>query len=155
VDIFPLDGVPTGKVGNFVWKKKLTALRGLRNLSCFDELVNVNRSFPGVKGLIFKLGMDTNIQKYINTNKTLKSIDKYLAGYPLSKNNLIGNPMGGWWFKEIYPKNYYEKNVFLPFEDINISCPKEYKKILTQMYGDYMTPPPEEDRNQHGTSLVK
>jgi lipopolysaccharide cholinephosphotransferase len=139
----------------FIWEKKCTILRGLRNLSCFDELVNVNREYRGVKGLIFKLGMKTNIQKLLNTNKILKSINNYLVKYPLDKSELIGNPMGGSWFKEIYPKRYYEDVISLLFEDTVINCPKEYKKILTQMYGDYMVPPPEEERNIHGVSLVE
>ena len=37
-----------------------------------------------------------------------------------------------------------------PFEDTTFAGPKEYDAVLTAMYGDYMTPPPEDQReNRH------
>ena len=40
-----------------------------------------------------------------------------------------------------------------PSEDIELCGPSQYDKILTQMYGDYMTPPAENNRNHHNTEL--
>lgn len=38
-------------------------------------------------------------------------------------------------------QSWYGKTVELPFEDMTISCPAEYDKVLKEMYGqDYMTP---------------
>ena len=34
----------------------------------------------------------------------------------------------------------------LQFEDEKYNCPQEYKEILKMEYGDYMTPPPEKER---------
>ena len=67
----------------------------------------------------------------------------------------IGNPMGGHWFREVFPAVVYDAIVELPFEDIEIPCPAEYETILRTMYGDYMALPPEEQRNWHGTTLVR
>lgn len=155
VDIFPLDGVPENPLKRWYWEKTLYVLRGLRNLSCFDELVNVNKSYTGLKKHIVALGMKTNVQKYLNTTAILKRIDKFLMSWNLEDNPSIGNPMGGHWFKEVYPKDYYAETVELPFEDCYLKAPKDYEKILVQMYGDYQQLPPESDRNWHGTSLVK
>lgn len=154
VDIFPLDGVPSGGVKRFFWEKHLFILRGLRNLSCFDELVDITKEYHGIKKFVVQLGLKTNISNLLNTHKLLLKLDKYLKKWKLADNPCIGNPMGGGWFKEVYPKEYYKRIVKLKFEDTTINCPVAYKKILTQMYGDYMTPPDEKDRNKHGTSIA-
>lgn len=155
VDIFPLDGVPTRKLKRFYWEKKLYVLRGLRNLSCFDELVNVNKKYTGLKKWVVFLALRTQIQQLLNTNKILAKIDRFLATWSLEDNEAIGNPMGGHWFKEVYPKSYYAKTIPMPFEDMNMSAPVALEEILIQMYSDYMQLPKEEDRNWHGTTLIK
>ncbi len=155
IDIFPLDGAPGGGLKRFLWEKHIFILRGLRNLSCFDELVDITKKYKGIKKLVVNIGLKTNFGKLFNTHKLLLKLDKYLKKFSLSDNPCIGNPMGGLWFKEVYPKAYYDEIVQLKFEDMYVNCPVGYKEILTQMYGDYMTPPPEKDRNRHGTSIYK
>lgn len=46
----------------------------------------------------------------------------------------------------LYKKNLWGKGVKLQFEDEKYNCPQEYKEILKMEYGDYMTPPPEKER---------
>lgn len=48
--------------------------------------------------------------------------------------------------KEIYPKKWFSSYRYGPFEDINIRLSDETDAYLTQLFGDYMTPPPEEKR---------
>lgn len=155
VDIFPLDGVPESGVRRKVWEGNLTVLRGLRNLSCFDELVNVHREFSGLKGLIYQLGMNTGVQNFLSTNLILKFIDRFLKSFKVTGESCIGNPMGGHWFHEVFPREVYDGVTYLPFEDIELPCPTGYRNILETMYGDYMELPPEDQRNWHGTSLVR
>lgn len=51
--------------------------------------------------------------------------------------------------KEIFPKKWFAETIIVPFEDFEIHIPKEYHKLLTQLYGDYMQLPPEEKRVSH------
>lgn len=51
--------------------------------------------------------------------------------------------------KESYLREWFSETERLPFEDMQCSVPGGYKQILTQLYGDYMTPPPPEKRNGH------
>ena len=154
VDIFPIDGVPEGRIARFAWEKTIYVLRGLRNLSCFRYLIDVQKEYKGLKKVIVNLGLKTNVEKLLSTRLLLKVLDRFLRHWDPRSCNMIGNPMGGAWFKEVYPKACYEPSIRLPFEDTEVNCPAGYDLIMTQMYGDYMTPLPEGQRNKHGTSLV-
>ena len=39
-------------------------------------------------------------------------------------------------------KRLYGKPLRVPFEDMMLPVPEYYHEYLTQMFGDYMTPPP-------------
>ena len=41
-----------------------------------------------------------------------------------------------------YKKELFSNPVYVPFEDTLLPVPNEYDELLTQIYGDYMTPPP-------------
>lgn len=43
-------------------------------------------------------------------------------------------------------KNVFGKPILMPFEDMMLPVPEHYDEYLTQMFGDYMTPPPPEKR---------
>ena len=42
---------------------------------------------------------------------------------------------------------FFHEEIQVPFEGYMLPVPKEYDKLLTADYGDYMTPPPEDKRN--------
>lgn len=44
--------------------------------------------------------------------------------------------------KSFFKKDLYKNPIFVPFEDTQLPVPKKYHELLTQIYGDYMTPPP-------------
>ena len=46
----------------------------------------------------------------------------------------------------LYPKEWFGKGRLYQYEDIAVRVPTQYKKILRTLYGDYMTPPPEDKR---------
>ena len=52
---------------------------------------------------------------------------------------------------ECYPAGWFRNLAELPFEEDHFPVPKDYDAVLTAQFGDYMTPPPEnsrEDRHQ-------
>lgn len=51
--------------------------------------------------------------------------------------------------RELIRKEWVEKTVRMPFEDTEINMMQGYHEYLTQMFGDYMTPPPPEARVTH------
>lgn len=46
----------------------------------------------------------------------------------------------------ITPKSIYGNPTYVQFEDIKLPIPENYHEYLTQMFGDYMTLPPEDQR---------
>lgn len=50
----------------------------------------------------------------------------------------------------VYPREDLEKTLYVPFEDGEFPIPAGYDRVLRHTYGDYMTPPPPEQRiGQH------
>lgn len=50
-----------------------------------------------------------------------------------------------------YDKDIFDVAIYVPFEDTKLPVPEKYDKWLTQIFGDYMTPPPA--REQVGLHL--
>lgn len=57
-------------------------------------------------------------------------------------------------FDDRYPKECYASNVAVEFEGYLLSAPVGYDLILKKQYGDYMTPPPIEQRVAHHGNKV-
>ena len=53
-------------------------------------------------------------------------------------------------FHDRYEAIWFKERIEVPFEDDFFFIPKEYDKVLTTFYGDYMQIPPEEKRVRHG-----
>lgn len=47
----------------------------------------------------------------------------------------------------------YKESVTLPFEGLRLNAPAGYHNIVTTLYGDYMTPPPEDKRGGHDLTM--
>ena len=52
--------------------------------------------------------------------------------------------------KNQFPSDYFGTPVVHPFEDTDVPLPCETDRMLTRLYGDYMTPPPEDKRTGAG-----
>lgn len=97
---------------------------------------------------------------------TLKVIPAKLLLMFQRKGKILNNmlKMEGSWNKEsgdryvsftemgmyMFPKEWFDEYVMMPFEDIQVRLPKHYHEYLTYIFGDYMTPPPEEERVSEG-----
>lgn len=49
----------------------------------------------------------------------------------------------------------FDDTLLAPFEDKMFRIPKAYDQYLTERFGDYMTPPPLDKRDNHGPAEVK
>lgn len=46
------------------------------------------------------------------------------------------------WEGKVFKSEWFEKPVYLPFQNFQIAVPSDYDAYLRLLYGDYMTPPP-------------
>jgi len=51
-------------------------------------------------------------------------------------------------------KSYYDNCSAYSFEGMFCPAPTDYDAVLSQMYGDYMTPPTKDLQNKHNTEVI-
>ncbi len=153
VDIFPLDGMPN----NFFVRKfhmfRILVARAAYHMSCFEK-VNLKRpNRPLSERIIIKFVQVTGFGRKADTRKKLDKLDKLVKKYPYETSNYVSNTMGQYKFREMFPKSWYGNGKLYDFEEYKLMGPEDYDRVLTQMYGDYMTPPKDADKNAHAAEL--
>ena len=78
-----------------------------------------------------------------------KIVDKYVKKVPLKDSVLAGNFFGFNMKKEAMDSNLFKEFIKVPFEDTEAYVLKDYDTYLRNLYGDYMTPPPENKQIGH------
>ena len=156
IDIFPLDGMPDGKISTAIHKERLLITRLLYHMSCFDK-VNVKRpGRPLIDRIIIRFLMITHLGSSLNSTKLLNRIDKLLKKYPVETSDYVFNYMGSTHaFREIFTKEVFGTDTRYKFEDMELVGPKDYDFYLRSLYGDYMQLPPENERNVHAEEFVE
>ena len=154
IDIFPLDGMPNNAVLRSLHKIRLLSARAFYHLATFDR-VNLKRpNRPLSERIIIKFVQFTGFGRNNDEKKWLWKIDSLLKKYPYNESNWVVNFMGQYKFKEMFRKDKYGVGKLYTFEDSTLHGPIDADFILTQMYGDYMTPPDEKDKNAHAAELA-
>jgi lipopolysaccharide cholinephosphotransferase len=156
VDLFPLDGMPDGVLTRQWHKFRLLMTRLKFHLSCFEK-VNIKRpGRPFIERAIIRVAMITRVGSWFNTRKQLDKMDRLLKKYPPEKSKYLVNFMGQTSYRcnEMFKKEVYGQKTLYPFEDIQMVGPEKYDEYLKSLYGDYMTPPREQDRNARVSELV-
>ena len=140
IDIFPLDGVPENK---FV--KKFNDLC----LACLN--LKLTRYYLGnTKDIKFRSRVIKYIMKTLyKPYKLHEKMDSIVEKYDYDQYDLVKNYFGMWGEKEIVPREYFGIGCNLTFENISVTAPIDYDKYLTNVYGDYMTPPKKERQISH------
>jgi len=141
IDIFPLDTFGTSPVFEqlFMFFKlciRLRVGRGFTPSACKSRFYK--RAVNGVlSGALFWMSPKTAVRI---REKLFKSV---------KRGKRLANHSGAWGKKEIVPAEWYGEGTFLEFEGISARCPKDYKKWLERVYGNYMELPPVEKRVSH------
>ena len=156
VDVFPLDGVPEGKFPFRVWKNTAMVLAKLFTLSQVSKQYDISQpkeNFKSRKEKAIRLFLILRLNKLLNEQLLWNQLDHVLKNNDYDSSKRLINFCGNWHMKELFSKNIYGEGALYPFEDVMVRGPHNYDFVLTQMYGDYMTPPPENQRNHHSTMI--
>lgn len=143
VDIFLLDSAPddSKEFGRLVFRQK--KLYGYAMAHRFNKHAHSHGFVNRMKiAVLTTIGRFHSLDSIFEKQKTLATSyrDKQTGKYCISNTIL----------KEIhlsYSKEWFAGTVRMPLRDITLSCPVGYHEILTHLFGDYMTPPPEDERH--------
>ena len=153
IDIFPLDGMPNNGVIRAFHKFHLLFLRLLLQYSKFKTGVNMKKKRNLLETFLIKAGFVITKVIHLNVKKRFQAIDKALKRFSYDNSDFVVNFMGAYKFKEMFPKSYYDTPAEYEFENLKLIGASEYDKILTQMYGNYMKPPAENQRFSHSIKI--
>lgn len=143
IDIFPLDRCDLEVRNSFGYrlKERIYSMRASSLMKNY-KLDAKRRMIRAVCTLICP-----------SAHKALEKLDRLRRSMPDGK--MLVNFSGVYGQREIMPAQWYEDGTVLRFEDCSAAVPLEYDKVLTQIYGDYMTPPPVEKRvTAHQTCVI-
>lgn len=144
LDIFPIDGI-----GNTLEESKVN-FREIEKLNNFisTKVCALSKRRKFYKNCAILLGRC--IPEFIcGWRKTVLKVDRICASRSFNDCVYVGNLLGNWHEKEIAKREWFGKPMLLDFEDCKIFAPCDYDKYLTNVYGDYMTPPPKDKQKSH------
>lgn len=154
IDVFPIDGAANGEV-----KKNLSRFIFWQKISRFSHLVYPKYKREeilkagGLSGY-FAIIITSMFRKPIQ-KQSIRKIEKIIRKYSFENSQycLFYDAIYG--MKNVVPKKWIEETIWVPFEDVQVRIPKYYHEYLTHIYGDYMTPPPVEKRDdRHAFAFI-
>ena len=154
VDVFPYDGLPNSHLIRTIHYWRLTISRVLFHLAYFETVDRSRSDRSAIEYLLIEVC--SVMQRWLHPSKTKwrKRIDTLLKKYPLANSDYIVNFIGIKRKKEIFPKEIFMNLIEYSFEDMKVLAPRDYDKVLGQLYGDYMVEPDEKGKATHPVELV-
>lgn len=142
IDIFPHIGLPQDieqQKSVYSSLKKLVYIFALKQDRPYRTMGSWSRRIIKLKRAIQKMLLFRSADSIFNEYCTLCEQTPYeSAQYTVNSN---------WQYsfeREVIDKSLIGSCKKVPFSDFEVRVPQENHKYLTQMYGDYMTPPPRE-----------
>ena len=148
IDIFPIDGFPNNLLMRKVHIFRILMHRAMMSLH-YKEGIDPDRKRSRFERVCLWLLLKLPTDKIFNAFKHKCRIDKLLRKYDMFDSKFSGNIMGAYRTREIVPTSYYGSDSFYSFENIKLRGFQDYDSYLKQLYGDYMTLPPENNRKIH------
>lgn len=138
IDIFPLDGMINDE------EELKTILKKVERLEAFLRLSNQPIFYK--KGI--RKAFNRVFARIMGSKRIIKMIENISQKYDYNKSEYvcrIRNSANG--FTGILHKKDFDEPILKRFEDREFYVPKNYDKLLTNFYGDYMKLPPEDRRH--------
>ena len=146
IDIFPYDNIPDDEK---LRKKHNKNTYFLKRLFLAKQGYKIAEKGQLLKTVVYAL---LKFVAFFLPKKYLRNkLDKELRRFENQNTKKVAAIGGAYpYSKESVEREWFNETVDLPFENLKLSAPKGYTEYLTYFYGDYMTPPPEDKReNRH------
>lgn len=156
IDIFPLDGLPMEGLAAKTHRIRLSFWRTMSRLALFDEAVDMNKKRPFPQSALFKIASWRIWRVFKDYNRYFKNLDNALQVYPYDESDMVVNYDGGEAFQEHFPRESLGEGKDYLFEGQLFRGPEDPVPMMRAIFGDdYMTPPPEDQRNWHNSEVVE
>lgn len=146
LDVLPLDGYPNGTL-----QRKMQCFWALLYSLYCAQLVPENHGK--------KVALLGNIALKLVPSKKMRYrlwrlAEKHMTKYPIATAKGITELCSGpGYMKNFYPKEAFQKALFVPFEDGQMPIPIGYDAYLKIAFGNYMELPPKEKQVGHHEAL--
>ena len=141
LDIYPMIGGPSSPRLSALQQKMIMAAKGLLWIDWHGATGNYGKRYVSLKKKILKIPRPV---RWAAARFLL-----WLTMRPVEKSRRVGS-IDAADFSLKYDKTWWDRAVKAEIEDTEFVISAEYDKVLTVMYGDYMTPPAEAKRYAHG-----
>lgn len=148
LDIFPLDKIPKSK------EKRRRQMIDIRRL---DSRIYLKLRYNIIDNPIRRLYGTLSSEQLLAAKTFKQNRQQTMVAYNNRENlDQFKNLASQYAYdKEIFSIDQVQDSTVVPFEDTLIAVPKDYQTILTRLYGDYLTLPPENQRSEkHIVKLI-
>ncbi|MGC4017995.1 MAG: LicD family protein [Muricomes sp.] len=143
VDIFPMDGLPDSMILTKLHYRHIHLLWILLRETSKKKF-RPDEKYKWIKQFIRKFAV------WIGGNRICKRIDKIARKRKYDDYNYVGATLlQNYMWRERFPKKAFEEVMYIPFESKKLAVPTGYDIYLSNLYGDYMTPPDRSKRVSH------
>jgi len=150
IDVFPLDGMPNNWLLFQIHKFRFLYTRLQYHFSNFETGVNLTRKDrTKMQMMLIWVGAHFKIGRNRDTFKLIEKLENLLRKYTVEKSRYLVNAYSSYMFRETYEREWFGEGGLVEFEKYKMRVPSDYDKVLTHLYGDYMTPPPKGKEEKH------
>lgn len=137
IDVFPIDGLPSGGLGRRLFFRKLKAIEALRSAA------RRKMFFPHERHRLLKRMLGV-LMRPIGPRFFARRLENAARRYDFDKCEYVAVSMAiHYWDREIIQKSCMDRPAMLRFEDRSFPVPVGYDTYLRNLYGDYMQIPPD------------
>lgn len=148
VDVFPLDGLPDDEMQR---ERHIATVRRKERMWSSQVLtrkLSLSKAYPLSKNL--SIIAARFLHPFYPERKVIGDLLKEYQRYSWEDSSIV---------TDFHERRVFKKDVFLPamevpFESLVCKKPCDTTGILQALYGDFMTPPPESERYNHGITTV-
>ena len=147
IDIYPFDGLGNTEEEALKYGLKGDHLSSICYQATRDHFAIETTTSPLRKMVKFPFYL---FSKAIGKERLQDKLEKLARVKPYDDNKYVGCVVwlsGG--EKDIFPREWFDEYIEVPFEEYTFRIPRMYDKILKHIYGDYMKLPPENERVGH------
>lgn len=155
LDIFPLDGLPDGRLRRWLHVKNILLHRYLVQIANIQTQVDTHRKRPLIEKLVLTFCRVIPVGKLVNTDRVLERMERILQKYDYDESIYVGNMLGRQRAREVVQRAQFGTPCKATFVDMQVNIPEKYHELQTHFYGDYMAMPPEEKRESHHVTILK